>query len=390
VSVLGDGMVPVAVSFAVLGATGSLADVGYVQAARFVPLVLLVLFGGVFADRLPRRGLMMGADIARFASQGVFALLVIAGHTPLWELMGLQAVNGAGAALFAPAATGLLQETVPSPDLQSANSLRTLATSIGEVGGPALAGVLVAVAGAGWAIGVDAISFLISAIALSRIHSHAPHKASAGASVARDLRQGWLEFNSRQWLRLVVGWASLYNLLVAAPFIVLGVGVAHASLGGASAWALILASSGAGAILGGLVGLRFRPRRPLRMASIGMLSAAPPLWLLAEAAPVGAIALAAFIAGIAFAYFACVWETTIQRAIPTDVVSRVSAYDWFGSLAFYPLGQALAAPVATAIGLHLALWLAGAWAAISTLGLLASPALRTIDRVHTADEPQPT
>jgi hypothetical protein len=199
--------------------------------------------------------------------------------------------------------------------------------------------------------------------------------------------QGWREFNSRQWLRIVVGWASLYNLLVAAPYLVLGVGVAQASLGGASAWALILASSGAGAILGGFIGLHFRPRRPLRMACIAMLSAAAPLWLLAVAAPVALIAPAAFTAGIAFAYFVSVWETTIQRAIPADIVSRISAYDWFGSLAFYPLGQALAAPVAASIGLGLTLWLAGAWATISTLGLLASPAIRAIDRVHAGAEP---
>ena len=140
-----------------------------------------------------------------------------------------------------------------------------------------------------------------------------------------------------------------------------------------------------GAILGGLLGLRTRPRQPLLVAPLGMLAQAPLLWLLAATAPVVAIAVAALVGGIAFAYFSSVWETTVQRAIPTDVVSRVSAYDWLGSLAFYPLGQALAAPVAAAIGLHLALWLAGAWAAISTLALLASPAVRTIDRLHTRD-----
>ena len=373
-------MTPLAVSFAVLAETGSLADVGYVQAARFAPLVALVLVGGVFADRIERRRVMIAADVARVLSQGAFAALVITHHAALWELVALQMVGGAGSAFYAPAAIGLLQEMLPREQLQAANSLRSLATSIGQVAGPALAGALIALASPGWAIAADAATFLVSACALSQLVVQT-RTTDATASPLRDLRDGWREFRSRRWLWMVVGWSSLYNLFVAAPFIVLGVGIANESLGGASAWALILAASGIGAVLGGLVGLRYRPRRPLLLAILGMLVQVPPLWLLAATAPLAIITVAALLGGIAFAYFGSVWETTLQRAIPASLMSRVSSYDWFGSLVFYPLGMAVAAPIAVTTGLHAALWLAGLWALLSTLVLVCSSAVRAIDAV---------
>jgi MFS family permease len=146
VSWLGTGMVGVALAFAVLSVTGSASDLGFVFAARSVPLVVFLLAGGVFADRLPRRRVMIAADLARLGSQGLLAALLVTGNARLWQIVVLVTVDGAGTAFFNPAVTGLVAQTVSPERLQQANALRALTMSAGEVGGPALAGVLVATA----------------------------------------------------------------------------------------------------------------------------------------------------------------------------------------------------------------------------------------------------
>src|SRR2546425_6346966 len=138
VSRLGDGVAPVALTFAVLGLTHSPSDVGFLFAARSVPLVGFLLIGGVFGDRLPRRRLMLTADLVRFLSQGLVAALLIGGRARLWELLALQAVHGAATAFFSPALTGLMPAIVSAGRLQEANSLRGLAASAGNIAGPAL------------------------------------------------------------------------------------------------------------------------------------------------------------------------------------------------------------------------------------------------------------
>jgi MFS family permease len=377
ISLLGDGMVPLAISFAVLGLTGSASDVGFVLAARWGPLVALLLVGGVFADRLPRRAVMVAADLVRFAGQGVVAILLISGDAKLWHLLLLQAVHGAASGFFSPASTGVLPQTVSAGRLQEANALAGLARSTGNIAGPAVAGALVATVGSGWAIAADAVTFAVSALFLAQLrlpmHDRAPSQ-----TFLRDLLAGWDEFRRRTWLWAVVLWAALYNVLVAASFLVLGVVVAERALGGPSAWALITSVSGLGALVGGLVALRIRPRRPLVVALGGVLLQAPPLALLAIEAPAGVIALFAFIAGATFALFLPLWETTLQREVPPAALSRVSSYDWFGSLAFLPLGYALVGPIAAQLGVSATLWLAAAWVLASTSAVLALPSVRRL------------
>src|SRR5712691_10641160 len=138
-SLLGDGVVPGALSFAVLNLTGSVADLGFVLAARSAPLAAFMLVGGVVADRLPRRAVMIGADVTRFVSQGVLAALLLSGHAQLWQLIVLQAAHGTGSAFFMPAVTGLIAESVSRERLQEANALRWMADSAGRVIGPAIA-----------------------------------------------------------------------------------------------------------------------------------------------------------------------------------------------------------------------------------------------------------
>ncbi|MCO5969334.1 MFS transporter [Actinoallomurus soli] len=387
-SLLGDGMIGVALAFAVLDLTGSPSDLGYVLAARTIPMIAGLLVGGVIADRLPRRRIMVAADLARFLGQGTMAALLIGGHATIWELGALQAVHGTATALFSPASTGLLPAIVTGPRLQQANALRGLSLSIGKIGGPVLAGLLAATAGPGWAIAVDAATFAISAATLSRLRLPAQRPAPA-QSFLRDLREGWTEFSSRTWVCALVAAASLTNLLFAAYY-VLGPATAERSSGGPAGWAAIQALLGVGSLVGGLAALRVHPRRPLRTGVLALAFCALPTMGLAAGLSVVTVSGLAFLGGVGMTLFNTFMETAIQQHVPDKALSRVSAYDWFGSFAVQPIGQATAGPLAAGIGTHPALWLAGVLQFLVALAALAVPAIRhlpaTIEKAPTSSD----
>ncbi|HSD78175.1 MAG TPA: MFS transporter [Solirubrobacteraceae bacterium] len=376
VSLLGDGMFNVALAFAVLHLGGSATQVGLVFAARMVPMVACLLAGGVVADRLPRRAVMVAADVARLASQGAMAALLIASAAEIWTLAVLAGVTGAATGFFNPASTGLLPAVVAAERLQQANALRGLSMAAGQIAGPILAGVLVAVAGAGWALAVDAASFGVSAAFLVGLRLP-PRASRAATSFLVDLREGWDTFRERTWLWTFVASAAVGNVLFAS-WNVLGPVVAERDLGGAAAWGVIVGAMGAGSIAGGLAALHARPRRPLLVATLAVAVFSLPLAGLALALPAPAIAAAALVSGGGLMLSNTVWESTLQRHIPAAALSRVSAYDWFGSMAFQPLGLALWGPVAGAIGIAPALWVAFVLQVASVLALLAVPDIRRL------------
>ncbi|MGI8422322.1 MAG: MFS transporter [Gaiellaceae bacterium] len=377
VSLVGDTMAPVALAFAVLDLTGSAGDLGYVFAAKTLPLVAFLLVGGVFADRLPRRAVMLGADLVRFCSQGAAALLLVTGHAQLWHLIVLQALHGTATAFFNPAATGLTPMTVSGERLQQANGLRGLAQAASVIVGPAIAGGLVAGVGSGWAIGVDAATFAVSACFLAQLrlpaHIHLPPQ-----SFLRDLREGWQEFSSRTWVWVVVVCASLGNA-ASAGFVVLGPAISKESLGGPGAWALILVFFGIGSFVGGLLALHLTPERPLLVGTLALLLAGSPSALLALGMPALAVAAGALCAGAGLLLFNTLWETALQEHVPRAALSRVSAYDWFGSLAIQPLGLAIIGPASGLVGQDAVLWAAAAISVASTLAMLATPSVRQLE-----------
>src|SRR6266511_1967027 len=198
-SLLGDGMVPVALAFVVLDLTGSVSDLGFVLAARAVPMIVFLLVGGVFADRLSRRAVMIGADLIRFGSQGLVAVLLLSGTAQLWHLLVLVALGGAATAFFNPALTGLTPMIVSEERLQQANVLRGIAMGAGGIAGPAVSGALVATVGAGWALAADAATFPVSAVFLAQL-SLPPHERLPARPFVRDLLEGWNAVRSRTWL----------------------------------------------------------------------------------------------------------------------------------------------------------------------------------------------
>jgi len=336
----------------------------------------------VIADRTSRRGVMLGADLARVVSQGGMAALVIAGTAEVWMLAVLAGITGAATGFFSPASTGLLPEVVPEEELQPANALRSTALSASEILGPLAAGVIVAAAGAGWAIGVDAATYAVSAVSLAMLRPPARVRPES-ASFLGDLREGWTEFRSRRWVWAFVVYAAVGNMLWGA-WSALGPIVAHRDLGGAAVWGSILGALGVGALVGSAYATRARPRRPLLLVGLMEGLFGLPLAFLAAAAPAPLIAFAAFLTGFALMVGNTVWQSTLQRHIPAASLSRVSSYDWFGSYALYPLGLAVWGSVAGAIGIHTALWLAFGLFAVSAMAILAVPDIRQFREVERA------
>jgi MFS family permease len=376
VSLLGDGIVPVALAFAILDLTGSATDLGIVLAARTVPLVACVIAGGVVADRVPRRAVMIASDLVRLVSQGALGVLLVFGHPDIWQIAALEAVLGAASGFFNPAAIGIVPAVVSAPRLQDANALRGVALAAGQVAGPALAGVLVLTIGAGEALLVDAASYAISAALLARVRLVETRRANTSSFVA-DLREGWNEVRSRTWVWTIIVAFGAVNMLTAA-FVVLGPLVALRSLGGAGAWAAVMTARGLGMLAGGLASRRARPRRPLLAATLACGLSVLPTLLLAARGPLAAIVAAAAMGGVGLMVFNTLWDTTLQQHVPPHALSRVSAYDWFGSLTFQPIGLAIVGPIAAGAGVTATLYAAGLLELLAVAALLLVRDIRTL------------
>ena len=394
ISLLGTAIAPIALAFAVLeDLDGSATELGLVLAANSLFTVAFLLVGGIWADRLPRNQVMVATDLVMFVAQGALAALLLADAARIWQIMVLQALRGIAFGFFFPASSGIVPDTVGPARLQQANALLRLSVASTGILGAAVGGALVAGIGPGWALAFDAATFLLSAACLALLRV-APAATASARHFVRELREGWDEFRSRTWLWVVVLGASVANPIAAGAFIVLGAVVAERSLGGAASWGIILAGWSAGLIVGGIVALRFRPERPLYVGVAALFLVVPTYPLLAVAAPTVLIALAAGLGGFGIEIFSVLWDTTMQEQIPREVLSRVTAYDWFGSLAFNPLGFALAGVLAGAIGTAETLWGAAALLIVTNGAVLAVGDVRglrrrpqTLETVHSPAGP---
>ncbi len=375
VSLVGDGVRTLALTFAVLDLTRSATDLGVVLAVSTIGLVGSLLVGGVVADRLPRQTVMIGADLVRLVAQGAIGVLLITEHASMATLAVSQGLVGAGTGFFNPASNGLIP-AVAGDRLREANSLRGMAVAAGAIGGPALAGVLVASTSPGIALLVDAGSYGVSALLLMRVR-HVGTRSVRAQRFLTELRDGFAEVRSRTWLWSTILAFSVVNA-VSVGFMVLGAVIVKRHLGGAEAWALILVAQGVGGLLGGIALLRFRPQRPLLIAVlIGLLPIAQ-LFLVAIPAPLAPITIAALAGGIGGMVFNTLWETTLPQHIPEAVRSRVSSYDWFGSLVLRTAGYAVVGPLATALGNSSALFLCGGLELVAVASLLTIRQIRTL------------
>ncbi|HEY1514154.1 MAG TPA: MFS transporter [Gaiellaceae bacterium] len=379
VSQIGSAMAPVALAFAVLDLTGSTADLGIVLAVRQVAVVVLLLYGGVWADRLPRHLVMVWSNVVSGLSQAAAASLLLSHHATIPTLAALAAVNGASSAFFFPASTGIVPQTVPAGLLQQANAMLRLGLNGTRVGGAALGGIVVAAANPGWAIAVDAASYGLAAAGLAAM-SVRPVERTEATTLFHDLRVGWRDFWSRPWLWAIVIQFGVVNAAYTGALNVLGPAVARRHLHGAAGWAGVLVAVQAGLIASGLVLLRWRPRRLLRTATFGSFGLALPLFALARPEPLVVVVVAAFASGYLSEIFGVLWDTTYQQEIPPDKLSRLSAYDAIGSWALMPLGFAVAGPVGAAVGPRATFLGAGAVIVVASALVLLSRDVRTLER----------
>jgi MFS family permease len=385
VSAFGDGLFPIALAFAVVRLTGSPGDLGLVFTAVLIPRVVLMLAGGVWADRLPRQRVMLAAELLRSLTQSLAAVVLLTGSARLWSLIVLAAVYGAGDAFFSPAVTGLVPETVQPGRIQQANALISMTRSAFWLAGPAVAGVLVATAGPGWAFAGDAATFAVSAAFLARMRLPRRARAERRTSFVTELRQGWSEVRGRTWVWTSIAYFSVWNLAI-GPLFVLGPFVAQRSLGGASSWGEIVTSAGVGSLVGAAAALRFRPRRPLASGFVlfGLCALEPAL--LAKPFPTAVVAGAAALGFGANAFANALWFTTLQERIPPESISRVSAYDWMGSIVFQPAGYALVGPLAAALGTRSTLLLAASVIAAASVAVSSLGSIRSLRRLDVAGE----
>lgn len=379
ISVAGTAVAIVAIPFAVLSIGGSASDVGYVATAGLVPVVVFLLLGGVVADRLPRHLVIVAADALQALAQAASAALVLTGHARVWELMVLAAARGTGVGFYFPASEGLLPQTVPADQLAPANAMNRVGRNGAEIGGSALGGVLVGLAGPGWGLTVDAASFAVAgALRLGMRFPAAP--AARRGSMLHQLREGWQEFRSRRWLWAIVLEFACIVAISVAMVSVLGPLVADAHLGGARSWGVIVAAYAAGAVLGGIAMIRFRPQRMLLAASLSVPTFSLVLFSLAVPLAVPLVTTAAFLAGACLEVFSVNWATTMQQEIPLALLSRVSSYDALGSFALAPVGAAVAGPLAGAFGTSAVLTVGGILTILLTVAVLFVPEVRHMRR----------
>lgn len=387
VSVLGNGFARVALAFAVLALPGATPGrLSLVLACQALPQLMFILVGGVIADRMSRARLMVVADVVGAGAYAGLAGLVLSGHAPLILVCALAVVAGTATALFSPAMDGLVPLVVPAGRLQEANGMLRVGTNSSLLLGLALSGVVVAWIGAGWALALNAVSFVVSAVLTARLR--VPGRAARTSSGWDDLREGWSAFSSRQWLWVVVAQYAVVVAALNANVGVLGPLVAEEELGGARAWSVIVAAQALGTIAGAGLAARVRVRRPVLVAVLATFPAALPIALLAASAPVWLVAVTMFCSGVAADVFAVLWSTTIQREIPEEALSRVSSYEWFGSLAFAPLGLLAAGPTADAIGTRQSLAACATLIAIATCAALLSPQVRGLAPAATSSVAQ--
>jgi MFS family permease len=386
ITTIGDRLASIALAFAVLDMASATA-LGIVFAVRQGVQALVVVGGGVLSDRIPRNLVLVGASLVQGTAQAATAACVLTGTGGVGAIVALQVVYGIGLGLVLPAEVGLVPQTVSPARLQQANALQGLSRNMIGVLGPAVGGVVVVASSPGIALAIDAVSFLFCADLLRRIRV-APSGTAGSHGFVHDLREGWQEFTSRTWL-----WASvlLFGIgnLAFAGWIVLGPAIADERLGGAGPWAVILTAGGVGAVVGGILAIRIRPRRPLVVCVLAATLISLQTLALALSAPTALIAAASFVGGIGIAVHLTLWFTVFQQQVPEHAQSRVASYDTLGSFVLMPLGMALVGPLADAIGIVETLWIALVvmWASWGAILLL--PSVWAIRRPAAVPAPSP-
>ncbi|CNH97924.1 MFS transporter [Yersinia vastinensis] len=377
-TVLGNGIAPIALAFAVLDIGGSATDLGLVVAARSIFNVAFLLIGGVLADRYSRSVVLLSSSIIAALSQGVVAWLVLDGAATVMWLALLGTVNGAAAGIALPASSAMVPQTVPTRHLRQANAFIQLGIYAGTVIGASLGGILTSAVGPGWGLAIDALGFAAAAPLYMLIRIDSTKPSESHTNILQDLRDGWQEFISRAWVWAIVAQFTIVNAAFSGVVMVLGPIVADASFG-RTGWGMIVATQSLGLIAGSFIALRWRPRRDLFIGVMLIALCAIPIALLSMISSTPILMGAFFIAGVGFGQFGVVWAHSLQTHIPPERLARVYAYDAMGSFVAIPLGEIAAGPLAMHYGTSTVLFVSAIAVVIATVAASFTPAIRQLD-----------
>jgi MFS family permease len=380
VNTFGGMMANIALAFAVLDIDDSPAALGQVLAAHTIPMVVLLLWGGVISDRFPRTLVLQVSNIASAATQGLIAFLVITGTAEIWMVLVLAVVHGAVSAISFPAMASMVPQLVPREQLQPANALLSLTRNGLTVLGPTVGALLVVTVGSGWALAVDAATWLLAALLLAPVRIP-PKERKASTSTIAELREGWTFFRSTTWLWVIVLAFGALNMIHVGTMQTLGPAVAEDTDGvGRQGWGLVLSAEGLGLVVMAFVLLRFRLERPLFWGMAAISLAALPMIMLGAQPVLVALVVAAFIGGAGIEVFSMGWNLAMQEQIDDDMLSRAYSYDALGSFVAMPIGQLLWGPLAIWLGSDRVLVASGVAYAVICALVLCSRSVRNLPR----------
>lgn len=376
-TVLGNGIAPIALAFAVLDIGGSVSDLGLVVASRSIFNVLFLLLGGVLADRYSRSLVLVSSSVVAAVSQAIVAWSVLDGSATVTSLAILGAMNGAAAGIALPASFALVPQIIPVQRLREANAFIQLSIYGGTVIGASLGGILTSAVGPGWGLAIDALGFAASSPLYLLIRVTPLETRSSQSNILQDLKEGWKEFASRAWVWAVVVQFTIINAAFNGVVMVLGPVVADASFG-RTQWGIIIASQSIGLIAGLSLALRWRPRRDLFIGVMLVGLCALPIFMLSQLAATPWLIAAFFAAGVTFGLFGVAWAHSLQTHIPPDKLARVYAYDAIGSFVAIPFGELIAGPLAMHYGSSNVLLVSASAVVLATCGASLVPAIRQL------------
>ena len=377
-STLGTMMANLALTFAVLDIDDSASAVGQVLAAHTIPMILLLLWGGVISDRFPRAVVLQLSNVLSAITQGVIAALVLTGVAELWMIIVLSAVHGAVSAVSMPAMSGMVSQLVPREQLQPANALLSLTRNGLTVLGPTLGALLVVTVGPGWALAVDALTWALAALCLTQVRIPARERTGSDSTMT-ELREGWTFFRRTTWLWVVVLGFSGLNAISTGAMFTLGPVVAEDTIGRVG-WGYVLSAEAAGLLAMTVVLLRFRLERPLLWGMLAITAMAAPMLMLGLDPVLVMLVGAAFVAGMGVEVFSMGWNLAMQENIDDRLLSRAYSYDALGSFIAMPVGQLAWGPLGATFGNDRVLVASGiAYVVICAL-VLCSREVRTLPR----------
>jgi MFS family permease len=377
----GSTMAGIALAFAVLEISDSPTALGVVLAAESIPLVLFLLVGGVIADRFGRTLVLQICNVMAGVTQLAVAGLVISGAAELWQLVVLSALNGTAMAISFPALASVMPQLVPREQLQPANVLMSMQRGTLNVLGPTLGGILVVTIGAGWAVAVDGITYLVAAALLLLVRIPPPPPRAEQVSMFHELREGWRYFRATTWLWVVVLAFGVLNALHSA-FNTLGPVLAVRTSIGEAGWGLVLSSGAAGLLVTTVVMLRFTLRRPPLWGMLGCTLYGVPMAVLGVHPHVVAGMVAVFVGGAGIEVFSLGWSLAMQEHVPDDMLSRAYSYDALGSFVAIPVGQLAVGPIGAAVGVRETLLVCGILYVVICLATLGSRSVRDLQRAN--------